>query len=352
MDLGPGQLAAILRKALGSDRNQVNEGHFQGRIGLTSTAAVRLTIDQLPSGLFAGPDEHARVADRGHRRYRTWGFDFDTRSVLLSTKIEEDWEESIKAQWHENHARIRDSLRHEFGEHALQRKIEDFVAIGAKPFSVLAYHNALFDQVRRAFTAGAYYPALTSACALGERILNHLVIDFRDLFKATPEYKRVYRKASFDNWELVISTLAAWEILLPDVAEQFSGLAALRHRSLHFNVETYDNLRGDALAAVGHIRTIVERQFGTFGTQPWYIEGILGASFVKRAFEDHPFVRRYLLQQSPFVGTRSRIEFDENRRARFVDFFDYGDGGVTDEEYCETFNGRNLETIATTKTSS
>jgi hypothetical protein len=64
----------------------------------------------------------------------------------------------------------------------------------------------------------------------------------------------------------------------------------------------------------------------------------------------HPFVRRYLLQQSPFVGIRSGIEFDENRHARFLDFFDYGDGGLTDEEYRDAFNGRNPETIVATKT--
>ena len=42
---------------------------------------TRLTIDRLDGGLFAPPDELARVADRGHRRHRVWGFDFNTRAT-------------------------------------------------------------------------------------------------------------------------------------------------------------------------------------------------------------------------------------------------------------------------------
>jgi len=68
--------------------------------------------------------------------------------------------------------RIRMSLR---PCHLLQQLLSD-----RRLFEVLEM-GALIDamtHVRDAFTIGAYYPALTGAAALGERIINHLMIGF------------------------------------------------------------------------------------------------------------------------------------------------------------------------------
>jgi hypothetical protein len=52
-------------------------------------------------------------------------------------------------------------------------------------------------------------------------ILNHLLLDLREEFRGTPEYKQIHRKDSFDNWDLAIDTLEAWSVLLPDAAKGF-----------------------------------------------------------------------------------------------------------------------------------
>ena len=122
--------------------------------------------------------------------------DFDTRATVLAMKIEEHWDEKSKAMWRENKRRIIDHLRQVFGELDIDRKVQDFTDMGPKPFSIIAYHNVLFEHVRVAFTAGAHYPALVAVCALGERILNHLVLDLREDFRSTPQYKKVYNKSS------------------------------------------------------------------------------------------------------------------------------------------------------------
>ena len=114
------------------------------------------------------------------------------------------------------------------------------------PSSIVAHHNILVRQVRDAFVAGQYYPALTGACALGERILNHLALDLRDEFRATPEFKSMYGKNSFDNWPRVIETLENWQVLQPQAAVALRELGQLRHRSLHFNPETVLNTREHA----------------------------------------------------------------------------------------------------------
>jgi hypothetical protein len=189
--------------------------------------------------------------------------------------------------------------------------------------------------------------ALVGVCALGERILNHLVLDLREDFRSTPQYKKVYNKSSFDNWQVAIDTLAAWDVLLPDVAEEFERLAQLRHRSIHFSVDTYSNLRDDALTAIACLRLIIDRQFGTFGPQPWFITGTRGAAFIKREYEMRPFIRRYFLPQCPFVGVRSGFD----RRLQLVDFHDYGDGELTDQEFCDAYNSRDPASVAGSETS-
>lgn len=83
--------------------------------------------------------------------------------------------------------------------------------------SLLTYHNGLHEQARRAFVTGAYYPALVAACALGERILNHLVLDMRDSFKSSDHYKKVYRKDSLDDWPFAVVVLTDWKVLVDSV---------------------------------------------------------------------------------------------------------------------------------------
>jgi hypothetical protein len=137
-----------------------------------------------------------------------------------------------------------------YGVGAFEAKRANFIALGPKPMSILAFHNRFFEQVRVAFVMGAYYPALTSACALGERILNHLILTLRDEFKATPEYKTVYSKESFDDWSLPIKTLESWGVFLPDTAIGFRQLKDKRNRAIHFRPEVDRNDRELALEPV------------------------------------------------------------------------------------------------------
>lgn len=161
----------------------------------------------------------------------------------------------------------------------------------------------------------------------------------RPFFTATPEYRYVYRKDSFDKWEVPIDTLEAWGILLPDAVAEFRQLKLLRHRSIHFNVSTYSTLEGDALAAVLHLRTIIEQQFGSFAVRPWFIPGTLGHIFIRKEYETHPFVPTYFIPHGPFVGPLFGMGHSEGGWDVF-DVPDYGDGEWSDEEYAQRYNDR------------
>ena len=147
------------------------------------------------------------------RRFRTFPGDFDSRAVDMDQPIPETWDEQVRALHIDNMARRRAELVAEYGEWGAERKRANFVAIGVKPFSFLSYHNCFFTQTRDAFVQGAYYPALLSACALGERTLNHLVLDLRDHYADTPEHAAVAADRAFSNWRLMIARLEAWQVL-------------------------------------------------------------------------------------------------------------------------------------------
>lgn len=289
--------------------------------------------------------EKETLKDRGRRRHVSWGMDFDSRSIILTQELGEHWEEKTKEQWRINKDKVREGLKIEFGEHEITTKIENFIALDTKPFSILSYHNRFFDQVRQAYVVGAYYPALVGACALGERILNHLIIDLRDFYSSTPEYRKVYRKQSFDNWDVPIDALFSWKVLLPDVVEEFRLLKSLRHRSIHFNVDTYATLKEDSLAAILHVRKIIERQFGSHGPQPWFIKGTKGHQFIAQEWEDDPFIQTYFLHNCPFVGPFFSIKHDEEGW-QFIDFPDYGERDLSDEEFAKAFDERTPDMLA------
>ena len=201
------------------------------------------------------------------KRYRVFSFDYDSRATALRP-VNDNWDEDVKKQHEKNRKAILEHLIGQFGEFHSEQKSQNFIDLGLKPFSILAYHNRFLEQSRNAFVIGAYYPALTAACALGERILNHLMLILRDYFKSTDEYKKVYRKSSFDDWESAISTLEAWGVLLLGVAKDFRKLKKMRNNSIHFRHNIEINDRQLALEAIQKIQKIIGNQFSGIGPQP------------------------------------------------------------------------------------
>lgn len=271
------------------------------------------------------------------KRYRVLLMDFDTRATILSHPIGENWESRALEQWQKNKTMIIQGLVAQYGPAGQQQKIQNFIDLGPAPFSVVAFHNVFFRQARDAFVMGAYYPALTAICALGERVLNHLVIKLRDDFQGTNEYKRVHRKDSFDDWEHAIGTLEAWKVLLPEAADQFRKLKGIRHRAIHFNPETERGTRAIALDAFKVFHQIVDTQFTAFGNRPWYIPDSAGVTFVRKAAEAEPFVSRVILPSCSLVGPAHRLEHRGDGHVVALDPTEYPDREVSDEEYVELF---------------
>ncbi|MGH0601590.1 hypothetical protein [Bacillus mycoides] len=260
--------------------------------------------------------------------------EFDYRANFLDVEIKEDWEPHVKAMWEDIHRGVKEKFIMEFGVVNEEIKLKNLSEIGAKPSSIIAYHNRFFSQIRDAYIFGSYYPSLTGACALGERIFNQLILSLRDYYSQTPQYRRVYSKQSFDNWDLAIETLEAWNVLLPNALEAFKQLKEIRNRSIHFNFSTELSVKQDALTSIRLITSIIENQFSaSFSGQEWFIPGIPGGvAFIKKGAENRPFVREILIPNSELVGYKHVMV---NKDGVLVpnDPFEYNNSAISDEEF-------------------
>lgn len=299
------------------------------------------------------------------KRYLVFAVSFDTRAQVLAQEVKDDWEEKVRRLWVENKQQVADGLTQQYGIWGIEEKLANFLELDREPFSVVAFHNRFLRQCRDAFVVGSYYPALTGACALGERILNHLILRLRDYHKGTASYKRVYDKGSFDNWNTAIDVLEEWRVFIDEVvfrawqvfainrarlskeetdlhassgvADLFRRLHSLRNDSLHFRVDLDIETRQPALRAIQLLQDIVAAQFGVEGPLPWFIPEARGQHFIRKEFEDTPFIREFYLPACVLVGPRYRIESVGNA-LQVSDPGPYEDKEISDERFVDLLN--------------
>ena len=266
------------------------------------------------------------------KRYKTQNIDFDTRPNILKMKIEDHWEDKIKEQNSKNKDTIRDSFKQQFGLTNYEQKEQNILDIGAMFPSIIAFHNKFLTQARNSFIVGSYYPSLTAVTTLTERVLNHLILLLRDDFKNTKEYKKVHNKDSFTDWDMLIDTLTSWNVLLPETKPYLLKLKDLRHKyAAHFNFETDTKDRELALEAILSFQEFIRIQFGFLGQQPWFIPKTRGHFFIKKEYEDDPFVRRVYLPSCVLVGPNFKLT-TVSGGFKVVDE-EYEDRKITDEEF-------------------
>lgn len=279
----------------------------------------------------------SRLPTDGCRRYRVTAVTFDTRPYVLGMGIDDSWEDAVKEQWQEAKRGIREGVLYEFGVEDYDRKLDDFRAIGAQPWSVVAMHNRNLRAIRRAFVAGAYYPALLGAVGLGERILNQVILELRDALPDHSATKSVATNKAFDDWKLMIRVLMSWQVLPDDVATNFERLRRLRHDAVHYNVPTLDAAaRDEALEALQLLQRSIERLFHP-SVDAHLISGIAGAEYLRLDVEEQPFVRRFFIPASVLVSPEH--EWVSNDPVTVLDNTEYGvaDGvtALSDEEFAE-----------------
>ncbi|BBY67763.1 hypothetical protein MHEL_60060 [Mycolicibacterium helvum] len=298
--------------------------------------------------MIPAPVGRERTSGDGCRRYMPLHYTFDTRNTLMDHEEEygASWEPDIRAQWRQNLRQFTVELIHEFGAADFEAKFTDYRALGAKPMSVVALHNVFLAQIRTAFAAGAYYPALVGASALGERILNQLVVVLRNDYRGHPATTdEIAGWRSFTKWGQCTDALAGWGVLSDELVDQFTRLGKLRHRAVHYN-PGLDNTdaRDPAIDAVRLIQDIIRELFPPFGGPPRFIEGTTGQSFLSSNAETQPLIRRFYLPACVLVSPRYEMRPMRREDGRpWFDVYDDGDYQIryptlTDAEYADHCN--------------
>jgi len=141
--------------------------------------------------------------------------------------------------------------------------------------------------------------------------------------------------------------LEDWKVLAIGVGEDFLALFGLRSRSVHLSPETYSTMRGDTLSALRTLGKVISGQFGYFGRQPWFTENTPGAQFIKREWEDGPFVRAYIIPRSGFVGPGYGMDHSPNGLWQHLDYDDYGDRMIEDDQFVKAHRERDPNMVVT-----
>lgn len=268
------------------------------------------------------------------KRYRVVLLHFDlTANHLLS--LEAVYKNNPSEQLMQQITQVQEKFGVRYGQINLEDKLENLRKLGSKKLSIVAYHNELIEQIRDTFICCHYYPALTGACALGERILNHLVLDLKSYYQTTENCDEpIFTSKSFSNWNIMISKLDEWGVLLPEVSALFKKLLVLRHKSIHFNNSLIPKLKDEALKALTLIQDIIGHQFSAFGSQPWFITNIPGEIYLKREWETKPFIKEYYVKiNAIYLGPSHRV-INVFPSWKFEDYL-YTDEEITDEKFAE-----------------
>jgi len=277
----------------------------------------------------------------GCRRYRPIELTFDTRNSILNQEIDENWEPQIQEQWRSNQSRHRMNLLAEYGTVDGEAKIDNYRAMGDAPWSILFEHNKLLAQTRASFAHGDFYPALVSACALGERIFNQLILVLRDDYtnhRATT--RRVRSQDVFTDWGSAIQVLHGWGVLTDALAEKYRELETWRHASVHYDPHITAGEQEPALQALKLIQEIIEGLFSPHGGPPMYIADTPGASFFSLEAEKIPLVKRVFLPRSALLSPAHLMLPHQKAEGivwEIVDDADYDPTPLSDEEFAAAF---------------
>ncbi len=160
-------------------------------------------------------------------------------------------------------------LKAELGENEFDVKFQRWKQIDYPPLGLIDEYPAKITQIINSFSMGYSYPAVTSACCLAERILNRLILRCRNHFKSHPEYKKIYRKDSFDDWERMLFLIEDWDLIPKKAIKLFRELMPIRHQSIHYN-ESYD-FDSVALVVVNKLIAAVTEVFGVINRKDIYL---------------------------------------------------------------------------------
>jgi hypothetical protein len=251
------------------------------------------------------------------RRYRPASFQIDARRGLYDTPYGQRYAADDATH-----------LQAAYGIEDFDAKFRRWKNIAYPTLGIIDEYSKKIEQIINSYTMGYVYPAVTSACCLAERILNRLVLRCRHHFKAHPEYKRIYRKDSFDDWGVMLNVIEQWQLIPPKAIELFRDLMPIRHQTIHYN----DGYDFDAII-VPTINKLIEaigEVFGVLNRKDIYLVfDVPGEVWVRSQAERLPFVKEFVLPHCYRAHAVHDIDFAKGLITERLGKI----GPLTDEEF-------------------
>lgn len=235
--------------------------------------------------------------------HRVTSYALDTRSTILNQPgIEQQRDQLIQ------------SLISKWGEQNFNQKLARFKDINISLLGLPDEYYELLVPIIDAYSCGYYYPSMTAAGSLGERILNRLIIKTRKHYRSSKHYKKIYGKHSFDDWVKVTNILKEWGVISEEVSDLFLRLKQFRNDSIHYN-QDYDFVE-NSREAILTLLEIIDLQFNYVKRKDlFWVFDVPGEIWVKSEVVDDPFVIEFVLphclQLSPLDEPMASPPFKE-----------------------------------------
>jgi hypothetical protein len=257
------------------------------------------------------------------KRYRFTNFFLDSTRSLLKQE---------GALTHEQREEIIQQLRGKYGEADFDAKLKRFLEFDSPNVRLVTEYHQLLEQVADSYILGQYFPALTGACCLGEKIFNVLILTLRDHFKHSRFYKRIHRKDFVQDWDLAIDVLSEWDIVGDSLREDYIKLKDVRHASIH--PKYIADFHDQAFFALQHIMNVTH---GLFGLRNDVFFWVPGEPYIRKDKEPDPLVKEFFVPNCKLVGykhsVRLRAALPQSVGFIYDDPYEYENREITDEEF-------------------
>lgn len=283
------------------------------------------------------------------KRYRVIAAEFETR-VLTLEPPESHLPAPERFLRQQHYERTLLLLRSEYGEFGFEAKLDNLRLLPSRPMSVVDFHNQCLEQCRQAFVCGQYYPVLTAAFALAERMLVHLVNGLRPRYCDKSSKHILYAWEQKQDAYMALELLLAWQVIRSEVADLWLELQVGLKNRLYANNEDLLYKRELAFEVLTQVEDIISQQFAGAGDLPWLF-AVNDEYYIRKEFEQHPFIQLVYLPSSVYLGPRHQI-----KRVfpwEFTDIEDDIEHDGSDEEFAKLrleFCRRTLSTAHTSTT--
>jgi hypothetical protein len=257
------------------------------------------------------------------KRYRVTNFFFDgTRGLLRdpSKELQPQREEFKKV------------FEIKYGTNERDGKLARYMEFDPPNICIISEYLNLLHEISDAYVFGSFYPALTGACSLGERIFNILIINLRNDYKTHESYyKEVYSKDSFQDWGKAITILRQWKVIDDSIEKEYRALATLRNESIHFG--ELKNVQASALSALKTVMIITDKLFGLKSDFFFWCPGEI---YVKKTRENEPFIKAFINSRCTLLGYKHSVGGSSTKDGVslvFQDSQDYEEREISDEEF-------------------